>query len=203
MLGFNGAVAAGLHRQHGWKITAMAGVAAVSPDWDGLMIVVSRSAFAEGHRLWGHNVLACIVVGLIIGVLDYRLDLVTRCAGVLRKVIRFRDEDVHLSLRSDFTSHGLWTWMLVAMVAALSQLPVDMVISGTATLPAWELQPFWPFSDKTWIFPLVPWGDVGITVIFIAGMFAMARWRRRLQWISCVTLAAVFCYIAVRGAFAT
>ena len=64
MLGINGAVAVGIHHRHGWKIAAMAGVAAASPDWDGLVIIFSRSAFAEGHRLWGHNVFACIVVGL-------------------------------------------------------------------------------------------------------------------------------------------
>jgi len=203
MLGINGAMAAGLHHRHNWKIAAMAGVAAASPDWDGLVIIFSQSAFAEGHRLWGHNVLACILLGLVIGVFDYRFDLVTRCGRMLLKWFRFYVEDVRLALRFEFNSRELWTWILVASVAALSQLPVDMVISGTATLGDWELRPFWPFSNESWVFPMVRWGDTGITLIFVAGMFAMARWRSRLQLIAGITLASVVLYIVFRGVLAT
>jgi hypothetical protein len=121
---------------------------------------------------------------------------------MLWKLFRFNVGDVCLALRFGRTSRGLWTWILVAIVAALSQLPVDMVISGAATLSDWELRPFWPFSNVAWVFPMVRWGDVGITLIFVAGMFAMVRWRSRLQLIACLTLASVVFYAVVRGAFA-
>ncbi len=79
MLGITGVLATGLDRRYGWSIVALAAVAAVSPDWDGLTILAGSAAFAASHRLWGHNVLACVLSGLLMGVVDYRFDLVTRC----------------------------------------------------------------------------------------------------------------------------
>ncbi|HID24106.1 MAG TPA: hypothetical protein EYP14_17130 [Planctomycetaceae bacterium] len=63
MLGVNGAIAAGLTRRHGWRLAAVAGLAAAAPDWDGLTLVFGSAAFAAGHRLWGHNLVACVFVG--------------------------------------------------------------------------------------------------------------------------------------------
>ncbi len=199
MLAIDGALAAGLHRHYGWQVVAMAGVAAVSPDWDGLTILVSQSLFAEGHRLWGHNVLACILTGLAIGVLDYRFDFVTRCARWAVKFFHFQLADQHLIVRDRLSKHGLMVWILVGILAALSQLPADMVVSGTATLSDWELKLLWPFSNRGWVFPMVPWGDVGITLVFVVGMFAMLRWRSRVQSIAVVALTFVAVYIAARG----
>ncbi len=202
MLGINGALAAGLHHRHSWKIAALAGVAAASPDWDGLPIIFSQSAFATAHRLWGHNGMACVLVGLTLAICDYRFDLVTRAGRALGKIFRFDITDATLALRTTFTPTELWTWIFVAILASLTQLPVDMVISGTATLGDWELRPFWPFWNEGWVFPMVRWGDVGITLIFIAGMFALLRWPSRLQFIAGITLASVFLYVVVRGLLA-
>ena len=43
MLGATLALVAGLQRRHGWRIVAMAAVAAVLPDWDGLTIVLGAA----------------------------------------------------------------------------------------------------------------------------------------------------------------
>ena len=199
MLGIDGAIAVGLHRRYHWQIAAMAGAAAVVPDWDGLTILFSQSHFAEGHRVWGHNTSACVLAGLLIGLIDYRIDLVTRCGRFVTRGVRLEVADRHLLVRDRFSKHGLMVWMLVAIVAALTQLPADMVVSGTATLADWKLKILWPFSNRGWVFPMVPWGDVGITVVFVAGVFAMLRWRSRLQLIATVTLLFVALYIVVRG----
>jgi membrane-bound metal-dependent hydrolase YbcI (DUF457 family) len=198
MLGITGTLAAGLQRRFGWTVAAVAGIAAVAPDWDGLAILFSQSAFAAGHRLWGHNILACLLAGIVIGVLDYRFDLVARCG---RRFVRVLPPDVpaSLSLRDEFSIRGFSIWILVAAAAALSHLPADLVFSGTASLPDWRLQPLWPFSNWSVIYPMVPWGDVGATLVFVAGMFAMLKWRQRLQSISVVTLAALVLYVIVRG----
>ena len=199
MLGINGVLASGWNGKYGWQLAAVAGVAAVMPDWDGLPILFSVQRFNESHRVWGHNLLACLVLGLVIGGLDYRWDLVTRVARRLARWGRVQIADSQLAVRREFTWTGLQVWLLTAVLAALSQLPADLVVSGTATLTDWELQLFWPWSDRGYVFPLVRWGDVTISVVFTVGMFAMLRWPARTQHIAGCTLAGVLAYIVVRG----
>jgi hypothetical protein len=43
MVGINGAMAADLHRRHGWPLVALAGFSAILPDWDGLTIFLGAS----------------------------------------------------------------------------------------------------------------------------------------------------------------
>jgi len=71
MLGINGALSVGLHRRWGWQIVALAGVAATSPDWDGIFLLSNSVFLTEGHRVWGHNILVCVLVGLLLGGGDY------------------------------------------------------------------------------------------------------------------------------------
>jgi len=197
LLGINGTLAAGLHRRWGWPIVALAGVAAVSPDWDGVFLVSRSISLVEGHRVWGHNLLACTLIGVLLGLADYHVDLVTRCGRRLVRLLRLTVPMDQLDVREQFPRVGLVTWILVAVVAALSHLPADMVISGTDQLPDWKLQVLWPFSHRGWVFPLMPWGHPGITIVFVIGMFAMVRWRSRLQLVACLTLAAVVTYLAI------
>jgi len=199
MLGVNGALATGLHQKFGWKIVAIAGISAASPDWDGLPIVYSVELFNRAHRVWGHNILSCVVLGVVIGILDYRFDLVTRAARLIDRCVRFGISEANLALREQFSNYGTLVWCAVAILACLSQLPADMVVSGTATLADWELQPFWPFSDQGVVFPMVPWGDPGMTIVFVLGMFAMLRWKSSFRTIACLTLAGVVAYILARG----
>jgi hypothetical protein len=201
MLGINGVMAAGLHRKCGYQIVAMAAVAAVIPDWDGATILVSRWAFVEGHRVWGHNVLACLIMGIAIGWLDYRFDLATRVSRFLSTWMHVAFPAGSLQVRDTFTSGGLFLWISVAYLATMSHLVGDLVVSGTKSLPDWSVQLLWPFSDRGWVFPMVAWGDVGITLVFVGGMFAMLRWRARTQMIAVVTLVGVATYLGVRGWF--
>ena len=68
-------------------------------------------------------------------------------------------------------------------------------------MPVWGVPLLWPFSDVAWAYPLVPWGDIGATIIFIAGMFAMLHWRAWTRTIATGTLGLVVGY--VRRAAAT
>ena len=198
LLAANAVWAAGLHRRHGWQLAAMAGCAAVLPDWDGIPLLVDARTFAAGHRVWGHNLLACLGLGLVVAGLDYRCDLVTRAARRLVRWVR-QPGTLPLTCRTVFHAAEAGLWMLVAVAAMLSHLVGDMVVSGTAQLPDWELQLLWPFSDRGWVFPLVPWGDPGITLVFVGGMFAAVYWRSRLQPIGAVTLLLVTAYLAIHG----
>jgi hypothetical protein len=60
----------------------------------------------------------------------------------------------------------------------------------------------WPFSSAICAYPLVPWGDIGATLIFVAAMFAMLRWPARIRAIAAGSLIAVVAYMVVRGIFA-
>jgi len=93
----------------------------------------------------------------------------------------------------------IFVWAVTGIAASLSHLAADVVFSGNSSLADWELKLLWPMSNRGWVCPLVPWGDVGATLIFIAGMFAMARFRQNVQSISCATLLLVAIYIVLRG----
>ena len=197
MLGIDGVLAAGLHRRYGWKLPAIAGLAAISPDWDGLTLVLGAAAFDAGHRAWGHNLLVAVGLALILCAIDYRYDPLTRLARRFRK---HRDQnDTRFEPRRQFRVRELVLWLVVGTLAAMSHLAADLVDSGTETLGDWKLPLLWPFSDQKWVFPMVRWGDPWMTVIFAAGMLAMARRPHRLQLLAALSLAGVVAYIIARG----
>ena len=197
LLGTNLVLATGLEKKFGWQSVALGGVCAVLPDWDGLTILWSVSLFDDAHRVWGHNLLVCLIVALFIAVLDYRHDIITRTARRLTQWTKFAAPDDRLAVRTVFSCSGLAFWFFVAIFATCSHLVSDMVFSGTATLSDWDLKPFWPFSDRGVVYPLISWGDVGVTIIFILGMFAMLRWKNKTALVARLTLLAVLGYIAL------
>lgn len=198
LVGIDGALAAGLHRRYGWQIVALAGCAAVLPDWDGLTILCGAWLYAEGHRIWGHNLLIATLLGAVFAAMAYCLDVLTR---IQRRLARrwpvFAVKGVRPA--SQRTLGGLTVWVLVGIAATYSHLLADLVFSHGAGLPEWGLPVLWPFSHATWAWPLALWGDVGTTIVLAVGMFAMLRWPGRIQSIAAGTLAAAVGYIALRG----
>jgi membrane-bound metal-dependent hydrolase YbcI (DUF457 family) len=92
-------------------------------------------------------------------------------------------------------------WLIVGLLAAYSHLLADIVFSAGRDGQIWGVPLWWPFSDVSLAYPLVFWGDVGVTLIFVAGMFAMIRWREWVRTIAGISLALAISYIAVRGCF--
>jgi len=197
MLGITGAVAVGLQRSQGWQILAMSALAAISPDCDGLTLLFGADMFDRGHRVWGHNVFICSALGALIGAVDYRCDVTTRLSRWWIQLLRIRPAP-ELTVRTQFSSRNLAIWIVVGIVSACSHLIADMVVSGTATLSDWEVQLFWPFSNAGWVYPMIPWGDAGATIVFVIGMFAMLRWRNRSTPIAWLTLFGVLAYLVIR-----
>lgn len=209
LLGANGVLAAGLNRRYGWQLVALAGLVAMTPDWDGLTLVLGPTLFDRAHRAWGHSLLTCSLLGIALGLIDYRFDVVTRCANVTLRFLKrcglalpTEQAADRLPVRMGRSIGGYVVWIVVAMAAALSHLAADLVVSGTATLGDWRLQLLWPFSTQGWIFPCVRWGDPGMTLIFVGGVLAIYRWRERRQIIAATTLLGVAGYVVVRGAMA-
>ncbi|MEN6450248.1 MAG: metal-dependent hydrolase [Thermoguttaceae bacterium] len=212
MLGINGALALGLQRRHGWPLVAMAGLAAVLPDVDGLALVLGPTCYAAGHRVWTHGLLSAGVAAAIAAAVVYAWDIFTR---VQRRLARWGVLPVEATparcesntlLESDAAigprcGRELLLWICVSVVAAYSHLLTDIFFSGGRGQPLWGVPIGWPFSNAVQACPLVPWGDVGVTAVFAAGTFAMLRWRTRTQTIAAGTLCLVAIYVAGRGVF--
>ena len=76
---------------------------------------------------------------------------------------------------TDFPAPELALWLAVGVLAAYSHLLVDVFFSAGKGQPVWGVPLCWPFSNAAWAYPLVPWGDVGATVIFAAGTCCRRR----------------------------
>lgn len=199
LLGVNGLLASGWQHKYGWKMVALAGVAAVVPDWDGLPMLVDMARFEHGHRVWGHNLLACCVVGLVLATIDYCYDIVGRLASWCCRWGPFKPFRTQVEIRERW-HRGEWAaWMLVAVLAALTQIPADAVVSGAAGLSDWKLKPLWPFSAWELIYPMVPWGNIGITMIFSVTMIFQVKFPQRTRAFALASLSAVFIYILLWG----
>jgi membrane-bound metal-dependent hydrolase YbcI (DUF457 family) len=200
LIGIDGALAMGLQRRHGWQIVALAGIAAVLPDIDGLSILFGAQCYAGGHRVWGHNLL---VTGLLAGVVSaavYYSDVLARAQRRLGRHVQA------LSISNaervpERCSADLLLWIAVGVAAAYSHLLADIVFSAGKDLPVWGVPLLWPFSAKEWAFPLLPWGDIGATLILATGMLAMLRWSEHARLIAAESLLATAAYLAARGLF--
>jgi membrane-bound metal-dependent hydrolase YbcI (DUF457 family) len=199
MIGINGALALGLSRCQGWPIVALAGVAAILPDLDGLTILLGPHLYAEGHRLWGHNLLVVGIVATFFSAIVYQTD-------AMRKVQRWLARRLEMFAGAQPAEvprnrASLMFWIVVGVFAAYSHLFMDVLFSGGKNLPIWGVPLLWPFSNAVWAYPLVPWGDVGTTVIFAVSMFAMLRWPARIRSIATGSLVLVAAYLMLRSAF--
>jgi membrane-bound metal-dependent hydrolase YbcI (DUF457 family) len=195
MFGTTLALVLGAQRRHGWGIVATAAAAAALPDWDGLSLALGPQAYAAGHRTWGHNVLAAALAGALTGAVGY---LAHRSTRVRRALFSLNGPRVAQAPAGGILAGAPGAWIIVGSVAALSHLPADVLFSGTPETN-WPVPLFWPFSDHGYAVPLVPWGDLGATLIFIAGMFALYRSRSRPWLIAAILLLALSAYVGVRG----
>jgi membrane-bound metal-dependent hydrolase YbcI (DUF457 family) len=211
LIGIDGTLALGLQRRHGWQIVALAGIAAALPDLDGLSILFGLGAYAEGHRVWGHNLLVTGLAAAIMSALAYRANALTRLQQWLGS--RWRVFAVHGDrgpgvpadrppvATAPQRGNELALWLTVGVAAAYSHLLLDVVFSVGKNLPVWGVPLLWPFSAKEWAIPLVPWGDVGATLILATGMFAMLRWPKHTRLIAAGSVLATAAYLAARGLF--
>ncbi len=201
------ALAGGSQRRHGWSIVAMAAAAGAFPDWDGLSIVLGGSVYGQVHRVWGHNVLAASLAGLCVGGVGYLCRLSARVRRATVKLwqpaARKDGADAGPMVeppRVTFSAIGLTEWLLIGWLAAIIHLPADVIFSGRPGMTDWPLKLLWPFSQHGWAWPIVPWGDVATSIIFVAEMFALYRWPNRGQRLAWLTLLAVVGYVGLRWA---
>ncbi len=193
MFGVNLALTAGVQRRHGWGPVGAAAVAAALPDWDGLSILLGGSAFAAAHRVWGHNLLAAGLSGAAVGVIAL---LVVRSDRVRARLVR-PGAPLPASPPRSLATPAMWA--VVGALAGLSHLPADIVFNGGNGLSPWPVPLLWPFRPDGWAAPIVPWGDLTVTVLFVGEMFALYYWPGRERAIAALALAAGSAYLAVRA----
>ncbi len=130
MVGITGFMATGLQRKYGWQMVLIAGIAAMSPDWDALPYVIDHDMFERGHRVWGHNVLISLLVGIAIALSEYYFNWTTKLGRTFQRLFPQMMPPEHLIPKSDQATRSLFVLMAVCVVAACSHLFADLVVSG-------------------------------------------------------------------------
>jgi len=187
------------NRRCGWRLVAVAGAAAVVPDWDALTLLYSAALFDVAHRCWGHALVVCLPIAVLFAMLDHHFDCITRLTRRCVRLLRVAVDESQLVVRSTYTAKGCFAWSLAAVVATLSHVFADMLFSGNAQFTDWPIKILWPFSDTGLVYPMIPWGDVGVSVIFFLGLFAMLRWPKNVQPIALMILATTAVYGVTRA----
>lgn len=196
LVGIHVAFAIGCHRFFGWPAVAMAGLASNVPDWDGLPMLFDMQRFEAGHRVWGHNFLVILLSSMLLGWTQDRYGWIENIGNRVRR--NFSNED-RTTMQYPSGALAAIIFSIIAFCAQAIHLPCDMVVSGGNGLSDWLIQPFWPFSNVGFVYPLIPWGDIGPTVILMAGVIWIAKRPVNLSIISLFTLIALCIYLVARG----
>ena len=197
LVGIHFAFVTGVHRFVGWRGVAMAGVASNIPDWDGIPMLFDMQRFESGHRVWGHCVLSILFTSLLIGFIQARWDVIGRVTVWLQRTLP--TTAIVAAQQDTAWLIGGFVFALIGMCAQLLHLPCDMVVSGGNGLSDWAVQPWWPFSNAAYVYPLIPWGDIGPTIILMAGIIAIAKRNAQISQTSCLTIGTLSGYLFVRG----
>jgi membrane-bound metal-dependent hydrolase YbcI (DUF457 family) len=197
MVGASLALAAGWGTRDGWRVVAVAAAASALPDWDGLAIALGPSAYASGHRTWGHNVFVAALLGGLVGYSEYRFG----CFNGLCRRLRTRYPallPVTAESPGPAARGRAAVWVAAGLLASLSHLPIDVVYSGHGDDSPWPVRLLWPVSTRGWALSIVPWGDIAATLVFVGEMFALYRWPTHARFIAGTALVVVAGYVAVR-----
>ena len=209
LVGIHLAIALRLHRYFGWQAVAMAGIASNLPDWDGLPMLIDMRRFEWGHRVWGHNLFAIILSSLALAWTQQHFHWIDRLSQRLRRFLPTTSPAVSTTFPSAPMSpplgqglagrYPLMAAWLIAMLVQAIHLPCDMVVSGGNGLTDWPIQILWPLSQREFVFPLIPWGDIGPTVILMTGVILLAKKIAKESYVSIGTLALLCLYLFARG----
>ncbi len=195
MVGIDLVLAAGGTRRYGWQLAAIAGVAATLPDWDGLPVLWNARLFDQCHRAWGHGLLSCFLLAVVIAWSDARYDWITRLArfGIRWTRVQVPEtlSQTQLRVREKATSSIYGVWFLTTLVAILSHPLCDMIVSGGRGLSNWNIRVLWPFSDIGWGWSIFHWGDVRVTLVFVVSVFAMCYWKSKTQLLAIITFLLI------------
>ena len=195
MVGILGAMALGLHKRFGWQVVAFAAVVSNVPDFDGLPVLFDMERFESGHRVWGHNFLLIVASSIILGWTQVRFEWIQSIGAY---AVHFLPSEVKRFQSSSQSPIPLSVFIFVGIGFQSVHLVCDMVVSGGQGLSNWPVKPFWPFRQIGYVYPLIPWGDIGPTIIMMAGIIGIAK-IGRAHLLSMLTLLVLIIYLLFRG----
>lgn len=193
LVGIHFAIATGVFHRYGMRSLVLAGLVPNLPDLDGLPMLISMARFEAGHRVWGHNFLFIVLTSLILAALQSRYDIFGALATWLTRRLASAPA-------AEITARQLSAVpaLVLSFCCQALHLPCDMVVSGGHGLSHWLVQPWWPFSNIGYVYPMIPWGDPGPTVILMAGIIVAVRFLGHCRKISILSLATLLLYLTVR-----
>jgi hypothetical protein len=196
LVGVHLAIASRCFRLWSWRAVALAAVMSNAPDWDGVPMLFDMGRFEHGHRVWGHNLPVILLVSVAVAMILSQWDLI----GAIGKRIsgKFGSATIISDPLDGQNLLGFAAALTTAFVSQAMHLPCDMVVSGGGGLSHWHVKPFWPIADNGYVYPLIPWGDIGPTIIMMAGLIVMAKRQRNLAVTAAGSLATVIVYMLAR-----
>ena len=203
LVGFNAAIALGLHKRGGWKIVAMATFVAMVPDWDWLACLWGNDAFQTIHRVWGHAIVSCLLTALVVATGDYWLDATGRCGQLLNRLLpnrcRFSNSTDSSQcpgriIRQQRTWSEYRLWLTAATIIVFTHPIADLLVTGGIDFPPWPVQLLWPFSPQPFTSPILPWGDPGILAVFALGLIVMCCLRKYCRLVAFSVFVALGLY---------
>jgi membrane-bound metal-dependent hydrolase YbcI (DUF457 family) len=195
LVGVLGAMSLGLHTRLGWTAIAFAAVVSNVPDLDGLPMLLDMERFEAGHRVWGHNLLAIMMTTIFAAFLQFRFRWIEWFATRITPLV---PSDARIQNPSSHLQPGFTSLLLIGLVFQSTHLLCDITVSGGQGLSDWHVKPFWPFNETAYVFPLIPWGDIGPTIIMMLGAIGIAKLGNAKR-LSIVALCVVCLYMLGRG----
>ena len=193
LVGIHFAIAVGAYERFGWTLITIAGIASILPDWDGIPMLIDMQRFESGHRVWGHNFISIFVISLAIAWTQAKFHWVELIG---KKLARFLPSDAQ---PTESKTNSALVLFLFSFAVQTLHLPCDMIVSGGKGLSDWHTKPFWPWSDQGFVWPLIPWGDIGPTIILMLGAIVLAKSSKQGSRISTATLVCLMGYLLIRG----
>ncbi|MBL8869668.1 MAG: metal-dependent hydrolase [Planctomycetaceae bacterium] len=201
LVGIHTAFALGLHLRWKWPIVVFAAIGSNVPDLDGLPMLFDMQRFEGWHRVVGHNIFAIVISSFMLAWTQHHFRWIQWFGQTIgRWLPQLNSASGSANISTDTCSAPIpWSMLLlVAIGVQLIHLPCDMVVSGGNGLSHWEVYPFWPVNDQGFVYPMIPWGDVGPTIIMMLGVIGMAKWPAATRKLALATLGTLLLYLLIR-----
>ena len=192
MMGATVAVAVGAQRRHGWPAVILAALAGMFPDWDAMSSHISPQTYRIGHRVWGHNLFAATLGGIMLGLFGYWI-------SKSRPMILDQEAPAAEPNCERQTSEAGY-WIILCVLIMWSHPFLDFLYCGWDRSVNWPVRLLWPIVPEGFGRPWMPWNDWGASAILVAGISTIILFRRHRQLVGVVSLSLFASYVVIRGA---
>jgi len=195
LVGVLGAFSVGLHSRFGWTAVVFVAVASNLPDLDGIPMLFDMERFEVWHRVLGHNVFSILLTSAFIAFLQHRFRWIERISSRMGHLL---PSGSTVEPPDSVPNIQFANLFLMSICFQCVHLVCDITVSGGSGLSNWLVKPFWPVNDAGFVVPLIPWGDIGPTIIMMLGVIAIAK-VKNVNRTAILTLVLLCIYMLGRG----